>query len=361
MSNLPQDFRLQIAIRYSDNVYLRHLQGYEDIAPVFDVFEKFAHGLSFRGKKRLFQYMKNHYPEKYPTYKESNLQTSIDCLKKQNFDIFHPTYYDDYFLQYIGNKPFVLTVHDMTHEMYPELFVRNYRTSPAKKRDLAHKANHIIAVSENTKKDIMDFWGIKEDKISVVYHANSLKKDKTVAGLPAKYILYTGDRSGYKNFLFFATVIAPILHDKKDLYVVCTGDKFNAHEIKLFDSLQIKDHFVHLFAEEDTMFDIYNQAIAFIYPSYYEGFGIPILEAFHAACPVLISQASCFPEIAKDAALYFEPKNVSQLRIQIEKIIDDSTLRDTLIAKGLDRNKDFSWQKSVEQTAAIYRKVISGQ
>jgi glycosyltransferase involved in cell wall biosynthesis len=315
--------------------------------------------LEFKGKGTLFNRLKKKYPEKYDAA-YCNKQQSIELLKKQDFDIFHPTYYEDYFLEYIGNKPFVLTIHDMIHEVYPE--IQKEETTAIQKENLAKKATHIIAVSENTKKDVMDILDIPEQKISVIYHANSLtqKKDTTL-DIPQKYFLYVGERNGYKNFLFFVRAIAPILKQQKDIYVICTGREFKPIEIQLLESLNIREYFIHTFVEEDAFSEVYNKAIAFVFPSYYEGFGIPILEAFESSCPVLLSDASCFPEIAKDCALYFPPKDIKQFRQRIESVIDNPSLRESLIDKGKIRVQDFSWPKFANQTYEVYKRVLKNE
>ncbi len=120
----------------------------------------------------MYQLAKKINPQKYVDAETLNRKLTIEYLKKQDFDIFLPTYYDDYFLKYIGNKPFVITIHDMTHELFPEFYSSVDELDFVKtKASLAKKAAHIIAVSENTKKDIIEILGIKENKISVIYHA----------------------------------------------------------------------------------------------------------------------------------------------------------------------------------------------
>jgi glycosyltransferase involved in cell wall biosynthesis len=177
--------------------------------------------------------------------------------------------------------------------------------------------------------------------------------------LPANYFLYSGQMDRYKNFMFFIRAIEPILKRHKDLYVVCTGLQFHQNEIKILNGTNIKDRLIHVFVEEEDLYEVYNRALALIYPSYYEGFGIPILEAFKASCPVLLSNSSCFPEIAKDCALYFPPKDIKTMQLCVENIIDNPSLRQTLIEKGKTRIKDFSWPKFADQTYEVYKRVLT--
>jgi glycosyltransferase involved in cell wall biosynthesis len=324
-----------------------------------DPFEQFAFGVKFRGRKRLFNFMERKFSNKYQRYELKNKEISIAHLKKQDFDIFHPTYYEDYFLKYIGNKPFILTIHDMIHELYPEMV--NDIPLSVQKANLVKKAAHIIAVSENTKKDVIDILNTPEEKISVIYHAGFLVKGKGTIDLPQNYFLYVGERTNYKNFLFFAQVIEPIIKEQKDIYVVCTGRNFDTNEIQFLTELNIRNNFISIFVKEEEMFDLYNKAIAFVYPSCYEGFGIPILEAFDASCPVVLSNASCFPEVAQDCALYFSAKNIKQFRQCLEKIMDDISLRKSLINKGKMRLKDFSWLDSANKTLEVYKRVLNNE
>jgi glycosyltransferase involved in cell wall biosynthesis len=363
ISHLPTDVQSSIAVKYTDNVYLKQESPVNDVYPLNKPFRQFLFGKQFKGKGRIFERWAKKYPEKYDT-DYINKQQSIDSLKKQDFDIFHPTYYDDYFLEYIGNKPFVLTIHDMINELYPELYA-NWEgglSLPAKKAGLAHKANHIIAVSERTKKDIIDLLHVPEEKISVIYHAGSIveKKEKTM-DLPSNYFLYLGQRERYKNFMFFIRAIEPVLERHKDIYVVCVGQQFHPNEIKILNNTNIKDRLIPVSVGENDLYEVYNRALAFVFPSYYEGFGIPILEAFEASCPVLLSDSSCFPEIAKDCALYFPPKDIKGIQLCLENIINNPSLRQTLIDKGKTRVKDFSWSNSAGQTYEVYKRVLANE
>jgi glycosyltransferase involved in cell wall biosynthesis len=359
IDHLPEDAQASIAIKYSDNVYLKQKLLVDGLLPLNHIYNTFLFGWKFKGKGGILNQLKKIHPEKYDAG-YCNKQLSIELLKKQAFDIFQPTYYEDYFLEYIGNKPFVLTIHDMIHEIYPE--IQKEEITAVQKENLVKKAAHIIAVSENTKKDIIDIYNISEKTISVIYHANSLtNRQEAELNLPQKYFLYVGARGNYKNFLFFARAIAPLLKQLKDTYVICTGSAFSPTEIQFLDSLNIRKYFIHIFVEEKAFPEIYNKAIAFVFPSYYEGFGIPILEAFGSSCPVLLSDSSCFPEIAKDCALYFPPKDIQQMRRCLNEVIDNPSLRQSLIDKGNVRVKDFSWSEFANQTYAVYKRVLKNE
>ena len=174
---------VKVGLIFSDNQYLKDHK-IIPIKPLVDHRQEFLKGVEFYGKGRLFNFFKTIKPSKYFNCYQINKEYSIALLKTMDYDIFHPTYYDDYFLEYIGNKPFVLTIHDMTYEKFPEFFPLNDKTAKIKK-NLAQRATHIIAVSENTKKDIIEFWGIDNEKVSVIYHAVSY----THLTLPTKRIV----------------------------------------------------------------------------------------------------------------------------------------------------------------------------
>lgn len=356
ISHLPDDIDYEIAIKYSDNGYLDKIIFSESIESMFSEEEKFFKNIKFRGRTRLFSIIKKINKASVCDCHTLNKKQSIEALKKQDFDIFHPTYYDDYFLDYLGNKPFVLTIHDMIHEIYPELF--NERETQKKKALLAKKAAHIIAVSEKTKKDIRDILEVSEDKISVIYHANSLKKEKIREILPGNYLLFVGNRGLYKNFMFFVSAIEQILKRDPSLLVICIGSTFSAEERDFFNYLGVENRFISRTTSDFELSQLYQGAKALIFPSYYEGFGIPILEAFEAGCPVLLSSSSCFTEIAQDAALYFEPKNIKEMRSAIEDILVDNPLREGLIERGLYRVRDFSWSKSAIDTSNVYKRLL---
>lgn len=361
IKHLPQDVEYDVSVQYSFNEYLKGL----DIPFVWKdqvlTYSTFLPKLNFKGKKRLFSYLEKIFPHKYPDLLKINRESTIKKLKERDLDLFHPTFFDDYYLPYMGSKPYVLTVHDMIIELYPEficspLFIK-------RKKKLVDNASHIIAVSENTKKDIINVFGTDSCKISVVYHASSLEEtDGIPENLPDKYLLYVGDRRlGYKNFAFFISSLQPVLKNNKDLHIVCTGDKFTNEELRYFCDLGIADQVLIRFVHDRQMYNLYKHAQMFIYPSYYEGFGIPIMEAFQARCPVVLSDSSCFPEVAGDAGIYFNAKSPDNLRNVVLKTLKDKEFRKEMIDKGTSRFTEFSWEKSSKKTVEIYKKVLENK
>jgi glycosyltransferase involved in cell wall biosynthesis len=194
---------------------------------------------------------------------------------------------------------------------------------------------------------------INEEKISVVYLGSSF----TVLEINKRkedYILFTGQRSGYKNFESFIKAIAPLLLEY-DLRLVCSGQNFNKREEELLNSLNIKNRVTYKYFSDDELKDSYSKAIAFVFPSLYEGFGIPVLEAFSSGCPAVLSKMSALSEIGGEAAEYFDPYSIEDMRKTIEKVITSPSLREQLSYKGKERIKNYSWEKCVIDTDLVYK------
>ncbi|GAB3938307.1 glycosyltransferase family 4 protein [Mucilaginibacter myungsuensis] len=278
-------------------------------------------------------------------------------IRNNNFDVFHPTYYDPYFLDDL-KKPFVLTVHDMIHEVMEDQFTDNNQVIPQKKL-LIEKATAVIAISEYTKSDIIKFYPEAESKIRVIHHGfEYVPSGVGRLSLPGRYILFVGERYFYKNFVGMAKAIAPLLNADPTRQLICTaGGNFTDEELVLFDQLKIKQQCRQINASDAELHQLYRQALVFVFPSFSEGFGFPLLEAFTAGCPVAASDNSCFPEIGGDAAAYFDPNNDESIRETVSKLLTDEGLRQTLIENGYERLKQFTVQKCVNETLELYREL----
>ena len=360
--HLPPDVDKCLTVRETDNVYLRNL----GFPPKNDDYANFISRRNFPMKRILYKAVRNiqaGHIERWDRWPWPNLCQAERALKSEEFDVFHPTYYDDYFLPLLGKKPFVLTVHDMIPEIFPQYYPPTDFQIKRKKR-LLPIATHIVAVSEQTKKDIIRLFHIPEEKITVVYHGADQAPCQLsmVSKFDFEYLLYIGERHMYKNFTAFCRDCIPVLQRHKELKVICTGKAFTREEEFFFDAFGMKDRFVHIFFESNQeLYDLYHNAIAFAYPSAYEGFGIPILEAYKADCPVMLNHASCFPEIAGDAAVYFTIKDKgedSDFSDRFEELYSMSASeREGLLAKQRERLKLYSWEKSAETLAGVYRKL----
>ena len=289
---------------------------------------------------------------------KKNFAIFKNTVLKQQFDLFVPTYYDSYFLDYIGSKPFVLTVYDMIHELFPEFFINDKMVVPNKKY-LMEIATRIIAVSENTKKDIIKIYPhIDSSKIDVVYHGCSIEINKVKSEiLPEKYILFVGTRAIYKNFIFLVQSITTLLKNDKDLHLICAGGgDFNSVEKELILELGLESQISQKYFNEDELGYFYNRAICFVFPSMYEGFGIPVLESMTCGCPVVLGKHSSFPEVAGDAGVYFDINSAHDLKDKISSIVQNESLRNEFSLKGLEQAKKFSWEKAASECLAVYKK-----
>ncbi|MBC7681699.1 MAG: glycosyltransferase family 4 protein [Ferruginibacter sp.] len=359
-----ENVKVDVSLGYSKNEYLKTSIFSYKAKDDLSTFENFMPGRNFKGKWNL--YMVCNKIRKPIDAGLVNKSLSIEALKNQDFDIFHPTYYDDYFLAYMGNKPFVLTVYDMIHEIYPEFFGLADMVS-ARKRNLVKMAHKIFAISECTKKDLIHFFGVPSEKIVVTHLATSMNSDLATHAslpfhciLPERYILFVGARNIYKNFYFFINSMLALMEVDPTLHIFCTGGIFNANEKFFLEKNGIADR-VHQHAASDTELEyLYQRALAFVFPSLYEGFGIPVLEAFSNACPMVLANAGSLPEIAGNAAVYFEPKNTQSVHAAMSEVLYNPARRTQLVEFGKKRLKQFSWRKTCEETETVYRDLMAG-
>lgn len=325
MSNLENIVSCKLPKTFSDNVYLKN----KIILP------------QFKGKNRI--------------YTAFNRASSIVSLSG-DFDILHPTYYNPYFLKHLTH-PYVITVHDMIHERFSEQFINDNTTSEKKQTIL--NAEKIIAISEHTKNDIIDIYGINPEKIDVVYHGVTLVEQSIPKyKIPKDFILFTGQRNGYKNFKNLCIAFSKLVASFPNLKLVCTGSQFSPEELLLLTKIGIKDKVIHIFASESELAYLYKNALCFVYPSIYEGFGIPILEAYGYKCPLCLSKTSCFPEIASNGGSYFDPLDPDSIALSIERAIVDDSYRKFLIHNGQKRLENFSWRKMANETLLTYKRAL---
>lgn len=278
-------------------------------------------------------------------------------------DILHETYYGDSVFAPNGAKT-VITIHDMIQEKFPNM-CRGADRAINRKRMAIERADHIVCVSENTRQDLIEISGVDPQKTSVVYHGFSLMPGS--GDLPefmAKkpYFLYVGDRAGYKNFATVVKVFSRSNLLKKESNLFCFGGgAFSKSEMRSFSECGLKpEQVVQISGDDSLLSAAYKNAVALVYPSLYEGFGIPPLEAMSLNCPVICANTSSIPEVVGDSGLYFDPGNTEELSLQMERYVLDATLRSEMAAKGLTRSTLFSWDKCALETMAVYQEVLSG-
>lgn len=278
-----------------------------------------------------------------------------------DYDLFVPTYYDPYFLEKIGDKPFVLTVYDMIHELFPHFFEVDLFHVFERKQILLNKATRIIAVSHNTKKDILKVYPhIDPDIIKVIHHGSSIKIHPNVdVDLPANYILYVGARDDYKNFEFLLKSANLILKNDPSLVLIAAGGgKFNEEEIAFIKSLGLQKKVLQKSFEEEELGHFYQRAKCFVFPSLYEGFGIPVLESMACGCPIILSKHGSFPEVAGDAGIYFDTESEEDLREKLQMVLSDEKVRNLYAEKGLQQVKKYNWEDAAEQCLQLYKEAV---
>jgi glycosyltransferase involved in cell wall biosynthesis len=274
-------------------------------------------------------------------------------------DVVHETYYSEH-RSASARIPTVVTVFDMIHELFAEQFPFD-RTTVAKAAAI-RRAEHIICISHNTRDDLMRLFNVDAKRISVVH----LAADAPPAAAPslkpadAPFLLYVGDRRGYKNFdaLLRAVASSPLLRSEFRI-LAFGGHPFSETELLRIRQLDLQSLVERETGDDRTLDFRYRQASALVYPSLYEGFGLPPLEAMARGCPVVASNTSSIPEVIGDAAAYFDPRDAEDIRHAIEAVIASDDLRDRLVRQGHRRAELYSWNRCATETRAVYRAVVS--
>ena len=265
-------------------------------------------------------------------------------------------------------KNSVVTIHGLEFEYFPEFypgFHQRYLRWVTKYA--AQNAQKIIAVSQNTKDDLVMLYGVNPEKISVIHHGISIHTDlhrceHRFAQMP--YILFLGTKEKKKNTAGLIKAFE-LLKEKYKIphKLILAGGKPNRRFYKeekidkILKGLKRKNDIVNLdFISEEEKWNLLKNAQVFVYPSFYEGFGMPILEAQAAGTSVITSNVSALPEVAGKGAILVDPKNIEQIAQAIYKIIDDEDLRNGLIREGQENIKRFSWQKCAQQTLDLLLK-----
>lgn len=190
-------------------------------------------------------------------------------------------------------------------------------------------------------------WGVSFDK-------SYIKIDNKIPKKP--YLLFVGERYRYKNFILAYTKSNRL---KKDFDILCFGgNSFTSEEINFFKEFRISQNIKQINGSDLELNYVYKKARCFIFPSLYEGFGLPLLEAMNMDCPVICSDTSCFSEVTNNAAAMFDPNNIENIIHEIEDVVYDEQKFSDLIIKGRNNIKNFSWQKCAEQTLKVYNSIL---
>lgn len=250
----------------------------------------------------------------------------------------------------------IMTIHDVSHERYPEWFSKNYyRFYHYMMPRIGKKAHAVLTVSEFSKKEIVDTLGINVEKIHVVHSNvpfhNKPSKEEILSFTrnpeAERYILAVSSMDPRKNFVRLVQAFDKIKDKSVKLYII--GMSFKAFNTP--DLQKLIGENVHLpgYIPDEKLQTMYQNALLSVYPSLYEGFGLPPLESMTYGCPVINSDIPALREVSQDAALYVDPYNVEDITQKIEQLLVDEPLRKELQEKGLLQIKKYSWDKSAKQ------------
>ena len=269
----------------------------------------------------------------------------------------------------------VVTIHDCIHLMFPQYLPNRaaYAYARASMWAAARRSDRILTVSEASKRDILHFFNVQPEKIVVVYnaideHFRVTPAEEDVARVRERYqldhqfILYVGNIKPHKNLVRLIEAFAELRRTGFDeVKLLIIGDQISklpalrraVHGHKLHKHVRFLGY-----VSDQTLGVLYRLASAFVFPSLYEGFGLPPLEAMASGTPVVISNVSSLPEVAGDAAVLVDPYDVESIVDGMRRILSDPALAAELRRKGVERAREFSWERSVAKTRQVYQQVV---
>jgi glycosyltransferase involved in cell wall biosynthesis len=292
----------------------------------------------------------------------NHCSTSV-TLMCSNPDVVHATLYDERLLDRVDPAKLVVTVHDMVPELMPNAVGGLPPDFCQAKQALIEKAAGVIAVSATTAADIARITDRPIDTIKVIHHGVSERmrwrpEYGDPPALPQRFLLCVGQRRAYKNFLGVAPALAEVMRAEPDLALVCFGGgPFIPEEEAPFEAAGVRSRLIAASGDDAALAAAYAHAVALVYPSLYEGFGMPMLEAMINRCPVIVSRRSCFPEIAADAAEYFDTADSDGVVEVVKGLLHDGPRRRRLGEAGARRARAFNWRLSAARHAALYREL----
>jgi len=288
----------------------------------------------------------------------------FNFTKFSGYDIYHPTYYDTSYLSAVKYSKLVITIHDMILEKFLANLER-FQPQIEAKKVLVEKADLIFVNSLSTQRDLEDILKVDSSKIILTSWATRISAI-TPATIPQlaegkPYFLYVGTRSKYKNFSILVQAFAQNECLKSNFRVICFGGSgdFTSDEMNLIAEDNLQNNFSYLSGDDSILKALYQQAVALVYTSCYEGFGLPLLEAMECDCPVVCSPTSSLPEVIGDNAIFFENNSVDELGVALTRVIEDNNQRQEIIKKGKERTKLFSWQKTAKLTLEGYQRLLN--
>jgi glycosyltransferase involved in cell wall biosynthesis len=292
-------------------------------------------------------------------------------VRRAGLDVFHAPHY---VLPVLTPGPSVVTIHDCIHLMFPQYL--NHRLAHSYARAsmwiATHRASRILTVSDTSKRDILKFFPIPAEKISVIYNAIDERfavppRDEEVDRVRERYqldgqfVLYAGNVKPHKNVERLIEAFHMLRRAGFDhVKLVIIGDEISKHPAlrRAVHRHNLHKHVRFLgFVSDETLAVLYRLAAVFVFPSLYEGFGLPPLEAMASGTPVVTSNVSSLPEVVGDAAVLVDPYDAQSIADGLVRTLSDPELRTTLRRRGLERAKTYSWERSIQQVHRIYQEV----
>jgi glycosyltransferase involved in cell wall biosynthesis len=287
---------------------------------------------------------------------------------KKNYNLFHSPHFN---FPIFNQGKLVLTIHDLTPLLFPDIFSRKARIYMKTMIWLSKfRADKIITVSQNTKDDLVEMFNYNPNKIKVIYNGvdssyKLIDNKKLISEINNKYntgenfLLYVGNIKPHKNIPVLLKALSNIDKQNK-LVIVGKRDKAYDEIFDIIDQNNLKDRIIFTgFVPDEDLILLYNAAALFVYPSLYEGFGLPPLEAMACGTPVITSNVSSLPEVVGDAAITVDPHNIKELSKKINKILSNKDLQNKMIQRGIERAKQFTWDKTARETIKVYEDVLN--
>lgn len=308
----------------------------------------------------------NFYLREIKPYNEENVnnsELSKEMIEKGEYDILYPTFFSTYFLNHLKDKPFVMSVHDMIPELYPQYFSSNDMQIVGK-REMVKYASAIEVPTETTKRDLIKILGVDESKIFVVGRGinddfgNEILDENIVN---YKYVLYVGQRNAYKRFDWFIKYASEFFNKHLEIKLVCTGNEFSDNEKKLLEKYNMLDKTISIKVNDVELATLYKHAEFFVYTSEYEGFGLPILEAYKMGCIALLNNNDCFKEVTLGKGTFFNLKeNKSNIcKVMEETISLTKTKKENIINKQYDILKNYSLEKTASKLKDMFNYALN--
>ncbi len=280
-------------------------------------------------------------------------------------DLLHPTFYSLMTGRSFNQVacPVVITVWDMITERFAAELDPLGKIIECK-RQAVNAARAILCISDHTCQDLLEYYPHLASKVTVTHLATDLDPEMIDPALPtppAPYILYVGGRKGYKNFDCVLNALAAVIQKHPDLTLCVTGAPFTHQEQTSIATLDLGNTIHHAgYVDDRSLATLYHHSLALVYPSLYEGFGIPPLEAMVCGTVAIVANRASIPEVVGDAGLLFNPEKVDELVDHLLWLLDCTAERERLITQGQQRARQFSWKKTAAETLNVYRAVTSG-